>query len=517
VRRSALVFLLVVGPLLACRSKVQVDARPADLAPRGRDSAAARAIEPVINERKFRTAQWGILVVDPERRDTLYSRNAATLFVPASNQKIITGAVALRTLGPDFRFTTMVTSTAAISGGTLRGDLVILGTGDPTISDRFQGDAMRPLRSIADSLYRRGVRRITGRLVSGLDAFPDASLGTGWAWDDLNQSYAAGVDELLLNEGLARIHVRGGDRDGDSVRVRSSPARTYPRVRVRATTTSRGDRTPNVYVARGDNDAALTVEGTIAPRDTTTLVLPFREHTAAFLEALREALVDRGIAVDGAVLRSPLRGGNSLGCCAGGMPTVRARPAAGPGRVALFSITSPPLRQILAAFEKNSVNQIGEALLKTLGRLRTGAGTYESGTDAVRRQLLAWGAPADGFIVRDGSGLSRLNLVSPETIVRVLDGIRQDTAFAAFYEALPVAGIDGTLGRRLASGVARGKVHAKTGSLEQVRALSGYVTTVNGRLLLFSVFCNNWTVAPDEVTDAIDEIVSRLARLGPGA
>jgi D-alanyl-D-alanine carboxypeptidase/D-alanyl-D-alanine-endopeptidase (penicillin-binding protein 4) len=512
--RCAVLLVLAVAPLAACRSGVRVDARPAPVAP-GRDSAAARAIEPVINERKFRTAQWGILVVDPERKDTLYSRNAATLFVPASNQKIITGAVALHTLGPDFRFTTMVARTGPISGSTLRGDLVILGTGDPTISDRFQGDAMRPLRSIADSLYRRGVRRITGRLVSGLDAFPDASLGTGWAWDDLNQSYAAGVDELLLNEGLARIHVRGGDRDGDSVRVRSSPARTYPRVRIRATTSSRGDRSPNVYVARGDNVASLSVEGTIAPRDTTTLVLPFREHTAAFLEALREALVDRGIAVDGAVLRTPLRGGMS--CCGGGLPTARARPSPGPGRVALFSITSPPLRQILAAFEKNSVNQIGEALLKTLGRLRTGAGTYESGTDAVRRQLLAWGAPADGFIVRDGSGLSRLNLLSPETIVRVLDGIRQDSAFSAFYEALPVAGIDGTLGRRLASGAARGRVHAKTGSLEQVRALSGYVTTANGRLLLFSVFCNNWTVAPDEVTDAIDEIVSRLARLRPGS
>lgn len=494
-----------------------VEARPRP-AGRGFDSAAVRAIDPLVNDRRFRTAQWGILVVDPERGDTLYSRNPGTLFVPASNQKIITGAVALRQLGPDFRFSTIVTSAGAISGPVLRGDLVLLGTGDPSMSDRLQGDGMRPLRAIADSLYRRGVRRITGKLVSGLDAFPDGALGWGWAWNDLDQPYAAGVDELLLNEGTARLLVRGGDRDGDPVQVRTSPARTYPKVRVAAATTSKGQRSPNVFVVQDPTGGGLVVDGTIAPRDTADLAIAFRDQTVAFLEALREALNDRGIVVDGGIQPRTLRGGSSGGVSSdiGSSAEARARPAPGPGRYALFAIMSPPLRQILMVFEKNSVNQIGEALLKTLGRMRAGTGTYETGTEAIRRQLLAWGASPDGFIVRDGSGLSRLNLVSAETMVRVLDGARKDTAFRAFYDALPVAGVDGTLGRRLAGGAARGNVRAKTGTLEQVRALSGYVTTANGRLLIFSILCNNWTTSPDEVIDTIDEVVARLARLRPG-
>jgi D-alanyl-D-alanine carboxypeptidase/D-alanyl-D-alanine-endopeptidase (penicillin-binding protein 4) len=515
-RRS--VFLLLVVSL-ACRSgRVTVQARPSPAA-RGVDSTVLRAIEPLVNDRRFRTAQWGIVVVDPDSGDTLYARNPGTLFVPASNQKIITGAVALRLLGPDFRFTTLVTASGPVSGGTLRGDLVLLGTGDPSMSDRLQGDGMRPLRAIADSLYRRGIRRITGRLVSGLDAFPDSPVGSDWAWNDLDQPYAAGVDELLLNEGSARLLVRGGDRDGDSVRVRTTPAGAYPRVRVRARTSTRGDRSPNVFVVRDNgDDGSVVVDGTIAPRDTADLAITFRNHTSAFLEALREALVARGIAVSGAVLPRPIRGGSS-GLSPGGIgatPEARARPSPGPGRTVLVAIHSPPLRQILVPFEKNSVNQIGDALLKTVGRLRTGSGTFESGTEAIRRQLLAWKAPADGFVVRDGSGLSRLNLVSPETMVRVLQGIREDSAFRAFYDALPVAGIDGTLGKRLGERPARGNVRAKTGSLEQVRALSGYVTTASGRQLVFSIFCNNWTVAPDEVTDTIDEIVLRLARLRAG-
>lgn len=474
------------------------------------DSAAVRAIDPVVGHRSFRNATWGILVVDAASGDTVYARNPEALLVPASNQKLITGAVALHTLGPAFRFTTLVAATGPIRQGTLQGDLVILGTGDPTFSDRFHGDALRPLRAIADSLYRLGIRRVSGRLVSGLDAFPDASVGQGWAWDDLDRSYAAGVDELLLNEGVTRLRVVGGPADGAPVEVRTAPARTFPPVRVTARTAGGGQ--PEVWVARDDgNGSTLTVAGRLPPRAVVELEVTNRNQTVVFLEALREALTERGITVAGGVTPRPLAGGGGLG--GGPSAESRARPSPGPGRSTLFSLVSPPLAQVLAVFQKSSVNQIGEALLKTLGRLRTGSGTYESGIDAVKRQLITWGAAADGFVVRDGSGLSRLNVVSAETLVRVLLRMRQDTASATFLAALPVAGVDGTLGRRLGGGPTRGNVRAKTGSLEQVRALSGYVTTADGRQLAFAVLCNNWTVSAETVETAIDEIVLRLARL----
>ncbi len=477
----------------------------------GVDSSAVRAIEPIVNHRSFRSAFWGILVVDVEHGDTIYARNPSKLLVPASNLKVVTGAVALKTLGPDFRFTTVIAATGPIRQGVLRGDLVVLGSGDPTFSDRFQTDGMAPLRVIADSLYRRGVRRISGRLASGLDAFPDASLGQGWAWDDLDEAYAAGVDELLLNEGIATVTVRGGSGAGQPVEVQTSPARTFPRARVTARTVVGGK--PAIWITQDSSGSAdIVVAGSIPTRGTVTLEVTNRNQTEAFLLALKEALANRGIKIDGAVVERPL-GGTSSGLGSGPSAEVRARPRAGPGRTVLFSITSQPLAQILKPFLKNSVNPIGEALFKTLGRLRTGSGTYATGADAISRQLRAWGASPDGFIIHDGSGLSRLDAVSAETFVRVLTGIRRDTAFAAFSAALPVAGVDGTLGKRLGGRPARGNVHAKTGSMDHVRALSGYVTTADGRELAFSILCNNWTVDATQVENAIDEIVLRLARL----
>ena len=178
-----------------------------------------------MSQKEFRTAHFGVLIVDPARGDTLYSRNAGKLFMPASNQKLLTSAVALARLGPDFRFSTTLTpvprraGVAPIVDGVLQGDLVVAGTGDPTFSDHARGDAMLPMRALADSLAARGVRRITGRLLAGPDVLPGPTLGFGWAWDDLDYPYSAGVDELYFNEGFTRVIVRGGARPGAPVRV----------------------------------------------------------------------------------------------------------------------------------------------------------------------------------------------------------------------------------------------------------------------------------------------------------
>src|SRR5437016_4451065 len=199
-------------------------------------------IDSMIADAKFRTARWGILVVDPERGDTLYSHDAAKLFVPASNEKILTGSVALAQLGPDYRFATTFVASGAIADGALNGDLIVNGTGDPSVSDRMAHDAMAPLRDIADSLAARGVRRITGALRTGVDAFPGATLGFGWEWDDLDFAYSAGVDELYFNEGFSRVIVRAGTHAGDLPATQTAPARTYPIVRTMVATVARGQR-----------------------------------------------------------------------------------------------------------------------------------------------------------------------------------------------------------------------------------------------------------------------------------
>ena len=177
----------------------------------------------------------------------------------------------------------------------------------------------------------------------------------------------------------------------------------------------------------------------------------------------------------------------------------------------LFTFVSLPMRNIIPALMKPSQNQIAEILLKTIGLERGGTGTSDSARKIVGQQLLAWGVQPDGFIIRDGSGLSRHDLVSPETIVKVLDKIQQDTAFAVFYNAMPIAGVDGTLKDRMKGTPAEGNVHAKTGSISAARSLSGYITSADGERLIFSILANNWTTPSSAVTGVADQIAAALA------
>jgi D-alanyl-D-alanine carboxypeptidase/D-alanyl-D-alanine-endopeptidase (penicillin-binding protein 4) len=177
----------------------------------------------------------------------------------------------------------------------------------------------------------------------------------------------------------------------------------------------------------------------------------------------------------------------------------------------IFVYASPPLREIMPKMMKPSQNQIAEIFLKTIGLERGGMGTADSALKIVGQQLLSWGVQPDGFEFYDGSGLSRHNLVSPEAIVRVLDRMQRDTAFAAYYNAMPVAGVDGTMKTRLKGTPAEGNVHAKTGSIGSARSLSGYVTTADGERLIFSVLGNNYTTPSSAITGVADQIAIALA------
>ena len=464
-----------------------------------------QAIDSMVDAPQFRNAHWGVLIVDPERGDTLYSRNAGKLFLPASNQKLVTAATALELLGADYRYRTLFAARAVPRDGVVEGDLVVVGRGDPTVSDHMRGDAMLPLREVADSLAARGVRRIRGRVVRGGDAFPDAPLGFGWAWDDLPAPYSAGVDELTFNEGFTRVLLRGATAPGTPPAATTAPLAGYPALDVTAVTAPPGRGGPSApspdatwgppRTPRGVlTPTRVSVTGVVAPGDTTTVTASYPDPAAAYLLAVVEALAARGIEV-----------------ARGADPEARVPAESIPALVTLASLESPPLREILPALQKPSQNQIAEALFKTLGLERTGVGSADSGRRVVETQLAAWGAAPDGFAVRDGSGLSRHDYLTPETIVRVLAAMQRHPSFAAYYEALPVAGVDGTIASRMRGTPAQGNVRAKTGYVDRARSLSGYVTTADGRLLLFSFLCNNWTTPVRAVERVQDEIAIRLA------
>jgi D-alanyl-D-alanine carboxypeptidase/D-alanyl-D-alanine-endopeptidase (penicillin-binding protein 4) len=429
--------VLIVALASACATGPRAAAPgPAPLGALSR-RAFARFVDTMVTAPRFRNAHWGVLIVDPVAGDTLYSHNAGKLFMPASNQKLITGATALAQLGPSYRFATRFAATGPVDS-IVHGDLVVLGTGDPTFSDTLQGgDFRNAFRAMADSLAVRGVRRVAGALVRGGAAFTDQPCGYGWELDDLDEAYGACVDELFVNEGYQRVR-----------RVR-----------------------------RGG--------------DTVTVSVAIRDPRGAFFGALGDALAARGIVVDG------------------GVDTARA--VADSGLTPIFTLRSVELPVIIARMMKPSQNQIAELLFKTLGRERTGTGTADSARRVLERQLVAWGADTAGFAVRDGSGMSRHDYVTPETIVRVLDAMRRAPTFPVWYATLPVAGVDGTLANRMRGTPAEGNVRAKTGTVDKARSLSGYVTTADGRLLEFSFLCNNFTVPTREVERVQDAILAALA------
>ncbi len=451
------------------------------------------AVDSLLAQPEFRNALWGVLVVDPETSDTLYSRNAGKLFLPASNMKLVTTAVALTRLGPDYRYVTTLASRGPLQGGLLNGDLLVYGRGDPTVSDSTSGDAMAPLRAIADSLYAAGVRCIAGRLAVGADVFPGPALGFGWSWDDLGASYAAPVGELLFNDGFAMLTVHAGAMPGDSVRTFTEPALRYPPVHVAARTVAAADtarvRVDHLRAVTNTATDVVDLLGTIAAGDSAALAIPLVRPDAAYLAALREAIEERGIAVDGGATDS-------------------AAPVD-----TLVSLQSVTLAEMLPSVLKPSQNQMAEMLLRTLGLVQTGVGVADSGVRVEVDQLEAWGAQPDGFVLHDGSGLSRYDYLSPETLVHVLDSMRASPAFDAWYAALPVAGVDGTLERRMRGTAAAGNVRAKTGSMANVRSLSGYASTTAGNELVFSIVCNNFTAAPSQVLAVEDSIAALLASL----
>ncbi|HET7373305.1 MAG TPA: D-alanyl-D-alanine carboxypeptidase/D-alanyl-D-alanine-endopeptidase, partial [Gemmatimonadaceae bacterium] len=408
-------------------------------------NASLRAfIDSMTDAPQFSNAHWGILIVDPERRDTLYARNAGKLFMPASNMKILTSATALTQLGPDYRYRTSFVARGPVAEGTLDGDLLVIGRGDPSVSDHMLHDAMLPLRAIADSLAAKGIRHIRGRVVPAGNAFPGEVFGFGWTYDDLEDSYSAPIDELLFNEGFSELHVRGGDKPGDSVHVDVGPARSYPRVRVGATTIapmpgdSAGARRRTLRARKDSTTWDVLLEGEIAAHDTTTIEVTHHEPDVAYIAALREALRDKGITIDDSPTDTSASQHDTLA-----------------------TLTSPPLSDILKALMKPSQNQIAEMLFRTVALEKTGAGRSDSARAIVERQIGTWGVPVPAeAIVRDGSGLARYDYISPRTAVRILDAMRRAPTFPVYYDALPIAGVDGTIGNRMKGTPAENNVHA---------------------------------------------------------
>ena len=424
------------------------------------------------------------MLVQPVSSDAaLYALNPSKLVMPGSNMKILTLAAAVDRLGWDYRFDTKFVAVAPVDNGILHGDLFIVGSGDPSISER--SDERGILRTLAQQVRDSGIRQIDGRIIGDDDAFDDQQLGAGWAWDNLPYGYAAPISALEYNEGSVDLVVKAGAAAGAPVDLQVRPEGSALEVENHLVTVAESG-TGVLTMERLPGSLRLIVRGQIpakaAPFARTASV---DNPTQFFANAFRSALVAEGVQVDRGALD---------------MDYVLPKPDLTSART-LAARHSPPLAQLAVSMMKVSQNQYAELLLKALG-----------GRQVARERLTAMGIDEASYVMADGSGLSRYNYVTDETLVRLLRRFQQRPADAAAFGAtLPIAGRDGTLAGRMVGTPAEGKVRAKTGTVENLRAISGYVEDADGELLVFSIIANNFALPSAQVTAAADKALIRLA------
>ena len=464
------------------------------LAPAPAFAASAAEIGPKVDALIQRLAppeaHVGVSVVRFGTGEVVYAREANKLFTPASLQKLATASAALGLMGATRRFTTRVMSAAPVESGVLKGDLVLKGEGDPMLE-------APDLEKLAASLRAQGVREVAGDLVGDATVFsPEGRNPAGWAWDDLDAGYGATASGLTLHRNAVTVSVAAGPRGGDPVKIDITPPTNYLQLRNAARTLASGEQGTLGFglerFAPGSWQEALNVRGGLtAGAAAETEQLAVADPARFTLTVFKEALGRQGVA---------LRGPPRLGAAPANARTIAAH-------------ASPPLADVAREMLKDSDNLLAETVLLHLGiKGKGGPGTWEKGLATLRGFLERAGWAADSYRLSDGSGLSRYNAVSPAQLTRLLGYLpSQRLAYPAFLIGLPVAGVDGTLARRLAGPGTRGRLRAKTGTMSGVSGLAGYLETQDGETLGVVVMTTGFVGPATKIRQLQDALVETLA------
>lgn len=449
----------------------------------------------------------GIYAVRVSDGKVLYQREQQRLFVPASNTKLFTSAMALSRLGQDYRFTTSVLAEGHVDeSGRLHGDLVLVGRGDPTLSDRVYPystdpstlDPLQPIDELADQLIKGGLRSIDGDIVGDDSRYPLAPYPGAWNSGDETWDYGAPVSAIVINDNRTTLSITPGEADGDPAQVSFLPTIEYFEVENRIRTDSQSGRA--IHIERREGSREVTLWGRIGISDAPVIErLAIPEPALFGATVLRDALLRRGVSVRGEA-------------------TARHRQLAdealqAPAAVSeLARRSSPPLIQILQVVDKVSQNLHAEILLREVGAVRRNSGTILAGLAEMQDFLTAAGISEDDVHLRDGSGLSRNALVTPQAIVGLLLFLYRSPLRDQFLNLLPVGGEDGSLRTRFTKHAEARNIHAKTGTLSGVHALSGFAQSKTNGLVAFSILINNVNGDSPQVTSFLDNIGLKLVR-----
>lgn len=452
-------------------------------------------------------AQIGVKISSLDTGRVIYEENAEKLYMPASNMKIYTVAAAIDRLGPDFRFVTSVYAPAKPDPtGRVTGDLIIYGRGDPSISAAFNnGDYWKGINDLAQKIADSGLKRVEGDLVGDESYFRGPQLGAGWEWDDLQSYDGAPISALTVNNNAVDVMVRPGPSAGMACSVTTGPPLPILTIVNRTTTGSAGSKR-SIAISRYLGESTVEVSGSLPLGDQGFAgIVSVPDPALAFVYLLRSALSVRGVTITGRTRTM----------------TARSRGEVPLNTSSLAELTqwnSPPLSEIAGKTLKPSQNLYSELILRALGQsawpndpsIRSSS---DAGHEVVKQFLAKAGLDPKSYALADGSGLSRHNLISANGTIQLLTFMSRHRYASVFRDALPVAGVDGTLRNRLKDNAATGNVQAKTGTINQVAALSGYVTTGAGERLVFSIIVNNLPEDSGVRRAYIDEITALMASL----
>jgi len=458
----------------------------------------------------------GIKVVSLDNGRVLFEENAQKLLRPASNMKLYTVATALDRLSPEYRFVTSVyATTRPDAGGVVRGDLTVYGRGDPSIAARFNnGDYFKGIDDLAARIVAAGVKRVEGDLVGDESYFVGPKYGAGWEWEDLTWYYGAEVTPLTVNDNALDLFIKPGPAVGQPALITTGPPDPLLTIVNKVTTSAKGTKR-ELSVHRGLGENTITITGSIAMEDSYSGGIGISHPALLFVYLLRNSLAQKGVVITGKSRTT----GETQPALITGVPISGTNGSAAPFQNEIATLQSPPFSMIASKTLKPSQNLYTELILRTLGKVTPppattsslGKTSEELGLEAVRSFLKTVGIRPEALVLDDGSGLSRSDMVTAEASVQLLTFMSKHRYASVFRDALPIAGVDGTLRNRMKGTPAENNVRAKTGSLSSAASLGGYMTTAAGEKLAFSIMVNNYPRDFEPRIACIDPIAVLLA------
>ncbi len=451
----------------------------------------------------LKRAHIGVKIVSLDTGATVFEQNSDKYFMPASNMKSYTVAAALEKLTPNFRFVTSVYANGTPeANGTIRGDLIIYGRGDPSISTSFyDGDYLGGLNALADKIIQSGVKRVEGNLIGDETYFNSDPVPAGWEWDDLQWYYGAEISTLNINDNAVDISVKPGFAGSPCVVV-IQPTSSLMAIVNKTKTVAAGTRR-DLRVTKKLGENVLEVSGTMPVNDNGfSGYIALSRPASGFVRLLKQVLEQKGVTFTGQprVMNRSDRDG---------------QPLATETLTEITKFESPPLSIIAAKTLKPSQNLYTELILRALGeqlgdKSDSSKSSEQRGIEVVGNFLRQAGIANGDVVQYDGSGLSRHNIITPDSGVALFGYMAKSRNSGIWMNALTIGGIDGTLRSRFGNTKAQANVRGKTGTMDQVSALSGYVTSASGERFVFSILTNG-IPSSSLSRSKMDEIVVSIA------